>query len=202
MGEQVHVITPSARPHNLPRIAAALQQSLGAVGPWHWWVVLDLPPTSLSILGIRELVGRMPNLTIWFHHAPTPGAWGHPQRSAALDHIRKGWVWTCDDDNVPHPAFGQRLAELIAAHPLRYAFVFDQQRRDGRRLVAAPENLRPEGVDTAQYVCHRSLIADERVRPVPADDGGFIQRIYQRSPESFVFVNEALTYHNWLQEDV
>ena len=208
----IHIITPSARPDNLARVFESILGSFQvddrrighgrSVAPnytWRWWVVLDMEPQPFPEDFRKILAGKWgERISVFFWHQPTPGAWGHPQRSAALEYIRDGWVWVLDDDNLCHPEFGRRLARLITEHPDTGAFVFTQERADGRTLHPSAEALRPEGVDTAQYVIRRDVIGPERVLSVPADDGGFVQRVYQREPGRFVFVDEVLTYHNRL----
>lgn len=197
MSEKLHIITPSARPENLADLWVSMSDCYVQFD-LHWWVVLDLAPQPLP-LAFREILAEYGHrITVWFHHQPTPGAWGHPQRSAALDHIPDGWVWTLDDDNLCHPQFADHLATLFVAYPDAGAFVVRQQRADGRMLAAHPDHLHPEGVDTAQYIVRRDVIGEARVQAVPADDGGFIQRVYQAHPDRFVFVDTVLCYHNAL----
>jgi hypothetical protein len=195
--EKLHVITPATRLENLALSWISLSDCYVQFD-LHWWIVIDLVPQPFPE-SVRNILAEYGNrITIWFHHAPTPGAWGHPQRSAAIDFISDGWVWTLDDDNLCHPQFAERLHELMAEHPDKQAFVVAQDRADGRTLIPTAETLRPEGVDTAQYIIRRDLIGDERIKPIPADDGGFVQRIYESNPSAFVFIEDVLCYHNRL----
>jgi len=126
-------------------------------------------------------------------------AFGHAQRSYALDHISDGWVWTLDDDNLCYPDFGKRLHELLRENPNAGGFIVGQERADGGRLHASPGNVRPGLIDTAQYIMHRHIIGEERIKQVNMDDGGFAQRVYSSAPESFVFCDELLAWHNRLE---
>ncbi len=200
MTERLHVITACTRPQNLPELARSLSNVREMFG-LHWWIVLDMAPRPFPS-ELRNLISEWAeHLTVFFWDQPTPGAWGHPQRSAALNYIDEphAWVWTLDDDNLCHPDFGAWLIEAIRKHPAARAIVFAQDRAHEGILHAGPGNLRTGGVDTAQYVVRRDLIGSERVQSIPGDDGGFIQRIYQRAPEQFVFIDGVVTWYNWLR---
>jgi hypothetical protein len=215
--ECLHVITAISRPDNIPALWGSLLMLARSLREDKadppgvptldlcWWVVLDsaprpLPPPLLRILGGKaEAVPIVP----LFHASPSRDAtgrptFGHAQRNAALEYIQDGWVWALDDDNLCHPSFGLRLRELLRDHSEAGAFVVGQDRADGRRLHAAPSEVAPCRVDTAQYVVRRNVIGTERVRSIHGDDGGFIGRLYARYPERFVFCDEVLAWHNRL----
>lgn len=216
--ERLHVITAVTRLDNLPVLReslAGLARSLRAgdgdptglpsLDLW-WWVVLDSAPRPLPApvaALLRDDGAGAPPVVPLFHPGPARDAagqpaFGHAQRSAALDHIEGGWVWTLDDDNLCHPRFGPRLRALIRDHPGAGAFVVGLDMADGRRLHAVPSEVAPTRVDTAQYVLRRDVIGDERLRPVHGDDGGFVQRVFARHPDRFVFCDEVLAWHNRL----
>ena len=211
MPERLHIITPLNRLENLPRLARSVAESgLAARFAVSWWLMVnreDVPPALAGEIAlptggepteedIRVLVVKSP---AWGYDARGLAAFGHAQRSHALDLIGDtdpGWVWVLDDDNLVHPDFAAGLAELMAAHPSARGFVVGQHPADSSPRPIGPEWLRPGYVDTAQYILRRDLIGAERVRQVHADDGAFIGRVYAAHPADVVFCERVLTYWN------
>lgn len=197
----LHIITPLNRPNNLFDVAVSIAESgLTQHFALTWWVMLNGPPVRAGHgMGMAGADVRMVSSPASGLDAEGKPAFGHAQRAHALDLIEgDGWVWVLDDDNLVHPLFASRLAELIAADPSAGAFVFGQLRADGRTLTPHPLNLSPGYVDTAQYVIRRDVIGEERIRPVHADDGAFVGRVYAAHPEVFRFIPEILCYWNHL----
>lgn len=190
----LHVITPCTRRANLSAVATSLLP-LRACMATRWWIVCDMSPCALGSDVWRQLHGD--DVVFFYPHANAPGAGGHHQRSAALDYIADGWTWTLDDDNLVHPAFITHIVPHLQRHDID-AIIMAQYRADGRTLRATPENVRPDAIDTAQYVVRRSFIADERIAGIAGEDGGFIQRIYQRAPDRCLFIDEVACWHNRL----
>jgi len=200
--ERLHIITPVGRPDHLPRLAQSLSASgLADRFAVVWWLMFNGPIDHTPVPG-AHVVHRIESPAHGFDADGRP-AFGHAQRAHALDLIGDtdtGWCWVLDDDNLVHPDFARGLDALIRLHPHARAFVVAQRRADGYTFPVCPENIRPCGIDTAQYILRRDLIGAERIRPGYAGDGGFVQRVYQREPSAFVLApNAVLAYHNGME---
>lgn len=112
--------------------------------------------------------------------------------------VSDGWLLFIDDDNRLHPGLLARLSTLIEAHPDARAFVFDclYPGMYEDRLRAGPTRMRPCQVDGGQLVLHASIAKSVAIAPHGCYDGVYAQVLYQRHVDAFIFVNEALTYHN------
>ena len=76
---------------------------------------------------------------------------------------------------------------------------FNQNLPDGtRRLTVSPEKMRVNEVDTGQVVLCRESIGN--IRRTPADaycgDGCMIEAVFKAHPDSFIFLNEPLSWYN------
>jgi hypothetical protein len=186
----LHVVTPCARPGNLPRIAesiraAALPESMAL----HWLVVLDdrFDLGEVSVEGATVVTSP-----------GTTGVAGHAQRNDALERIGSGWIVFVDDDNLLHPSLPSVLDRTLRANPNARFVVFDQDLGDGIRR-ARPENVRVSGIDSAQFAFERAFAGDERFDVYAySADGIFAARLFQRSPRSFAFVPETAAFYNAL----
>jgi len=102
---------------------------------------------------------------------------------------------------VLHPAFLGAIGKLIRLHPAKLAFAFNQIRWDHHgNLPARPERMVPDQIDNSMFVVHTDLIGGERydIQRAGQEDGFFFQGLYGRMPEAFLFVDEYLTYYNYL----
>lgn len=109
------------------------------------------------------------------------------------------WFMWLDDDNRMHPALLARLAELVDQHRNAAAFVFSMLRPDfGGILRASPDNMQPGRVDGGQVVLWApwSTTRAPDWKSGAMGDGEYLQALYRREPDAFVFVDEPLTYHN------
>ena len=205
MRPELHIITPVGRPQLLPRVAASLAASqLRQRFAVTWWVMYNAPAVppgaaaGLSTTRAADTVITVPS--------PAPGldatgrpAYGHAQRAHALDLMGDTstvWTWVLDDDNLVHPDMAAGLSALIQHCPDARGFIVGQERADGAWFTPCSALVMPGTIDTAQYILRRDLIGAERIRPVYADDGGFIQRVFQAAPKAFVFSDTVLTYWN------
>jgi hypothetical protein len=157
----LHILTACSRTEGLAAIAATLADAPAELRiTWH--VGYDLT---------RQHVG------------------GQAIKNHLLDSIGDGWVWICDDDNLPAPGFFARLLSLPAATDM---YLFGQQRPEG---YAAPGMPRVGQTDAAQAVIRRSAIGTLRIPEQYDGDGHWIAAIYL-SCHNAVLVNEPLTTYN------
>lgn len=169
----LHILTACSRPERLPRLAQAIAQAAqdapGVAVRWH--VAFDLE---------RRHVG------------------GQAVKNQLLDSIPAddpGWVWICDDDNIPHPDFFPRLAALAAGEVMIGGYLFAQQRgpaEGGRVLPAAAPRV--GYVDAAQLVARRAYIGGHRIPEAYDGDGAWILGMYL--PFAVALWDEPLTLYN------
>jgi hypothetical protein len=164
---KLHVLTAVTRPENLPRLAASL--------------AVAAPPVEI--------------IWHWRFDPELGNVGGQALKNAMLDEIEDGWCWILDDDTVAHPLLFERLTEVIDSET--QAVVVNQERADGRYLVARPEDVRAGWIDAGQAILRRDLIGDHRLQPSYIGDGLLLEEILP-SCENVVYLNETLSYHNAL----
>jgi hypothetical protein len=68
------------------------------------------------------------------------------------------------------------------------------------RLKADPDKVTVGNIDTAQYMFRASIVEGLRFDETRYDaDGVFIEELYQRHKDKFLFVNQPLCYYNYLR---
>ncbi|HEY2324862.1 MAG TPA: glycosyltransferase family A protein [Thermoanaerobaculia bacterium] len=192
----LHIVTPCIRVGNLGKIAESIRAAHVPDGmKLHWLVVLD-NRFGLDVEKARNAVSAVPGAEVELARSEGPGEYAQCNR--ALELISSGWIVFLDDDNLFHDALPARLAEAIRRHPDAGAIVYDQKLGDRVRR-AAPRNVRVSRVDSGQFAVSRAFVADDRFSVyAPSADGAFIEALYGRAPEQFVFLSETLAYYNAL----
>ena len=160
----LHILTACSRPGGLAAIADALSAAPSGLD-LRWHVGFDLA---------RRHIG------------------GQAVKNALLDGIDDGWVWVCDDDNLPAPGFLYRLAVLLGDDACD-GYLFGQL-RPGGYVPPVPPAL---GVtDVAQVVLRRRAIGAHRLPAQYDGDGHWICAIWRDHPGRIALVDEALTLYN------
>jgi hypothetical protein len=147
-----------------------------------------------------DTIHTQPGLTCVVRHAVNQkSTTGYAQMNAALGVIRSGWVWQCDDDNLPVEGFFPRLAAEIAANPQAQVILVAQQLPD--RVV--PPVPKPLEMDSAQFVYRREAVGSLRFTIWDyCADGVFIEALCgQVKPEEIVLIQEPLTNYNAFRPD-
>lgn len=185
----IHVVTPVTRPRNLPAIYTAI---LACGHPFHWHVVFDFGEQA------DEGTVPYPYTDYVWHPSNGRGAWGNLQRNRGLDDITAGYVYFCDDDNIPHRDLFDR-AMAMQENTDRIVIV-NQVHKDGSLRLRANGEINLGDIDTAQAFIPRALIGDLRweAMPNPADYG-FLRALWKKYPEKFLFLDENLSYYNHLR---
>lgn len=195
---KLNVVTPCSRPDNLPAIHEAL---IPFVGKIHWYIIYDMLKIDTR-KGVY--VPKVPWATV---HATTDGEsrFGNAQRNLALELIKDGWVWFCDDDNLPTMLFIDNIEEVVRKYPEVDGIVCRQIFKGGvTRLRAMPENMVVNRVDSAQVILKRRLIGNTRFELGRYEaDGIFIQKVYETNLDrKWWFVGEdgvPVVYYNALR---
>lgn len=165
MMQTLHILTACSRPEGLAPIARALGVPMPTVA-LQWHVGFDL---------VCAHVG------------------GQAVKNRLLDSISisDGWVWVCDDDNLPHPAMLAALPLLLHDDtPDGYLFAQDRGPQ-GYHAVAAPCVGR---TDIAQLLIRRDAIGTHRIPESYDGDGQWIVNLYQQ--RALHQVADVPTYYN------
>jgi hypothetical protein len=182
------VITPCARPENLPLLEESLD--LDRV---KWLIVYD------TTNGPFTKRFNHPNITEIGHPTPPGGCAGHAQRNKGLDCVFEGLIYFLDDDTVMHPSFG-KIFPLLKGDD--HFYTFDQQRWDD--FVSSPggtfrgDTPAVTKIDSAQYVvprhmCGRFIENDYRA------DGFFIEEVHRSFPGAHTYFPVVACYYNYLR---
>lgn len=156
----LHVLTACSRPEGLPAISQALAAApAGVTVRWH--IGFDLA---------RQHVG------------------GQAVKNALLDDLTDGWVWICDDDNLPASGFLDRLVELLGRDCAGYLF---GQMRPGGAVPALPPAV--GRTDVAQLVVRREAVGDLRIPEQYDGDGHWICQVWT---QAMALIDEPLTGYN------
>lgn len=201
----LNLVTALSRPSNIPSIL----QSMGCVIDvpairLRWIVVYDAesesspPPVELEEATKSMIATVVP--VPW-----TKGAcrFGINQKNYGIDHAETGYYHLLDDDNIVHPAFFKRVAEVIKANPDKRAFGFNQLRWDQHGdLPCRADRMIPGRIDNTMFVVHTDFIGSKRYDLAKAgmEDGFFFQDLYHQDPNAWVFVDEYVTYYNYLSQ--
>lgn len=157
----IHVLTACSRPEGLAPIGQTLAAAPDGLDV-RWHVGYDLA---------RQHVG------------------GQAVKNRLLDDISDGYVWICDDDNLPAPGFLARLLTLPPA-PL---YLFGQRRPAGRCQPALPPAVGQ--TDAAQLVAHISAIGGRRLPEQYDGDGHWITAVWAACGGGLL-IDEPLTLYN------
>jgi hypothetical protein len=184
--KKLTIITPCTRPGNLMRI----KESIPFEHVEAWIIVYDEAVTP------NAHVFDDPRIQEY-------GCQGHSiagniQRNYALDRIGDTYVYFLDDDTLMHPDMGSFLETIEPNH----IYTFDQQRN--AKEFPFTETLKGDTIemfhiDTAMFLIDASLIQNIRwtVDEYTAD-AIFITECYSSHPEKWTYVNQTLSYYNWL----
>jgi NADH:ubiquinone oxidoreductase subunit len=105
-----------------------------------------------------------------------------------------------DNDNLIPFGVLSWLHELIETNPPKI-FMFGQiwDSQGIKRLNAKPENCIPCKCDLAQVFVHGSFLKDITWTNDYHNDGLFIETLYKRYPNDFVFINDVNVWYNALR---
>ena len=156
----LHILTACSRPSGLTRLADALASAPACLAA-QWHVGFDLACQHVG---------------------------GQAVKNRLLDQVRDGWVWVCDDDNLPVPGFFAYLAQAAPADLLLFS-----QTRHGRMVHAAAPRL--DETDIAQAVIRRDTIGDTRLPEVYNGDGAWLMQVAAQT-QSVALIDLPLTAYN------
>lgn len=190
----LHIITPVSRPQNLPALSQSIKAALIPEITVEWWIVYDAEAQTTELPGVTCHFLAAHSMA----NGKRVSVAGNLQYNSALDQIQDGWVYFLDDDTTLHHRLIKAVAPLLLNIP-GCNIAFNQNMPDGtRRLTVSPDHMRVNAVDTGQVVLCRESIGT--IRRTPADaycgDGRMIEAVFKAHPNSFIFLNEALSCYN------
>ena len=192
---QFHVVTRCSRVSNLLTLLDTVYSS-GVSVSWH--IVFDtkhVKDIEVSLLARLYEVGA----NLYFREGD---GWGLSNLNDILKALPNGYVSHLDDDNLIHPEYYKVLTKAIKNNPKKKVFCYGQlvdvisrYNRD-----ASPENTVVGGIDLAQYTVHTDVYKTMSYGSGYTADGEFIEAYHKSNPEEFVFINEVISYYNYLQQ--
>lgn len=109
------------------------------------------------------------------------------------------YVHFLDNDNLIPFEVLQRLEPFLNKSPKIIMFSQIWHANGIKRLNAKPENCVPCKCDIAQLFVHGSFLKDMTWTNDYHNDGLFIEELYKRYPNDFVFINDVNVYYNALK---
>lgn len=180
---ELNIITPCFRTENLKIIKETIRFDLIN----KWYIIYD---TSRTPFVKRYNDPQIIELEV--NHR----CCGAPQRNLGLDTITSGSVYMLDDDNVMHHNFWNLLEKF---EPNKI-YTFDQLRcrSEGKLTDFKGGRYKKCQIDSAQFVVPKELIDKQRWVIAGCGDGIFIEELYSRHPDKFIYVPEVGCWWNKL----
>lgn len=187
----LYLVTPCARPSNL----RALRDSLSPEHDWVWLIVYSTKPDAFQFTddpNIHEvwcgLKGADDN---------DRSTYGNMERNFAISLISspEAYLYFLDDDNLVHPSFWSHIYPVLTNGTADF-ITFDQQ-RTSTQIFHGPIG-RVYNIDTAMFVCRRSLVADARWRLWKYEADGLFAEKMQTRAQHHVYVPHVCAYYNAL----
>tara|TARA_R110000737_G_scaffold341145_1_gene364633 strand:+ start:664 stop:2517 length:1854 start_codon:yes stop_codon:yes gene_type:complete len=204
---KINVITRCTRTSNLLKIKPTVFDTVKSEGiEIHWHIMFDtgaLKDIDAEILAELDQA----NTTIHFIKGKKGGMM-YPETTDLIRSIKTGWFYLLDDDNIMHPEFYQRVRDA-AAQPSNSGkqVIMVGQSVDGKDFTglqyreATPESTGFRKTDIAQILFSGELLETYGFTASYAADGYFIEEVYTNNPSTFVWINEVLSYYNFLEKE-
>ena len=194
----LHVITRCTRIENLDLVKLSLPESV------QWHIIIDTRIVSSIETSYLE---KFNDNYLYFWRSFL-GDMGHQLLNRVIDKIpQEDWIYILDDDNEMHPELFSEINMSLEKNPEKEGFIFSQN-INGKDFTglkvreALPENVKVQRIDMAQFLLKRSLIGKNRFAPgTYVADGIFIEELFQKNPEKFLFVDKILCNYNSLKKD-
>jgi len=198
--KKLHIITRCSRPGNLPRIAESIPLDRNI----QWHVIFDSTRVqSVDTELLRLLYDR--NTKIYFESSDK-GDYLYPQMSKIIKNnipvSINDWVYCLDDDNILHVD----LIDEFSRIENKYSVIVFNQFVDGKDFtglnirLAKPENTKVKHIDLAQFIVRRDIFSTIDFKEGYDADGKFIERVYARERDNFIFIDKILCHYNYLQK--
>jgi glycosyltransferase involved in cell wall biosynthesis len=193
---KLNIITRCTRLQHLLTIKDSVFQYPEADVTWH--ILFDT--SVLKDIEFDLLQKLQNNKTIFYFIEGKEDDLLYPQSMSVVKTIKEGYVYYLDDDNILHPDFIPVISQIAKESKI---YVVDQfvDKKDFTGLeyrIASPENTRYQGIDMAQMLIHFSVFTRYEFIGDYAADGHFAEKIYKENPSWFEYINQTLSYYNYL----
>ena len=192
----INIITRCTRPYNLLKIKESLlnNKKINII----WWVIFDttvLKDIDVELLSQLNSVDFKINLRFL---KSTSGACGYDLINQILKEIKPDeWMYLLDDDNILHPDFSDIGDVKTDKSVITFSQFVDKKDFTGLEYrIAIPENMRFQGIDSAQILIKRSMVVEFALNY--AADGILIDTLYKSNPEEFLLIDKVLCYYNYI----
>lgn len=202
---KIEIITRCTRPTLLNKVLVSILANKIPEVDLHWHIIVDTSVVKTIDTGCLTASGIPVTSYFW---EGVPGDMGHSLINRVIDKLyadgNDSWIYILDDDNEIHPDFFSSVYESYETEDVE-GMIFSQYvgGKDFTKLEireAKPENVKVQKIDMGQFLLHLSLIGDVRFAPNQyIADGLFIEEIYSKNPDNFVFIDKVLCNYNSLQ---
>lgn len=203
---KISIITRATRLQNLKTVKESVFNNIPKGCEINWHVIFDT--TNLKDIDAELLFDLKDDSTTFFHFEKGDAVGMlYPQCSAIISKMRNGWVYFLDDDNIIHEGFYEYVLKTSLKNPEKKVHVVSQNvdKKDFTGLefrIAAPEFMKVQGVDLAQYIVSTEVYNEYEYTYLPdyRADGILISSVHAEHPEWFTFTESILSHYNYLQK--
>lgn len=192
--KKITIITPSCRPENLLKIKNSLNFNFIT----EWIIVYD---SSKVIKNDKLFLNDINKDNISEYFYSNIGISGNPQRNFAKKNIKNKntYLYYLDDDNIIHSDF-YKLLSIIGENKL---CTFNQKniRYGDENQILLGNNIEIDRIDTAMYLIDYKLNKLTQWNPHRYNaDGYYIKEIYENKKNNWIYINNELSYWNYLSD--
>jgi len=188
----LNIITPISRPELIPHlfknICEKIFRQMNCI--WHC-----IPDKSKIANPIKSLA---PWMIVYDDYIEKNDNYGNYQRNVALKKIKEGWIYFLDDDNLFHPDFAHTVIQSVKNYPNAKVIIFSQLEKDGQIRLKSIDKPILKKIDTGSFIIKRDII-NKYPCDVYHSDFLLLEDCYNRHPDGFVGIDEAVTYYNCLR---
>jgi glycosyltransferase involved in cell wall biosynthesis len=197
---KLNIITRCTKPYFLPQVKKSINFNTPKINiKWH--IIFD---TSVLKDIDASLLKKLNNkYTTFYFIEGKPGDLLYPQSMEVINQINEGFIYYLDDDNLLHPYFLKSISTNITEDKIYVVdqFVNFKDFTNKEYRIASPENMKLRGVDVAQLIFPRSIFDSFKWKGDYCADGLLVEEIMFKDPNYFRYINETLSYYNYLVED-
>lgn len=200
--ENISILTRCSRTKNLLDIKESI--TTNQLFNITWYILFDI--SSISEIDTSILYKlKTSNIKVEFIFGKSvDGSLGINLVNDVIDKLPNSeWVYILDDDNILHENFYSRINEVVNENKNILGIIFSQK-VDGKDFTGLdirqsnPDSVKPKQIDIAQYLLKKEIVGNVRYEMSYITDGVFIENIYNSNKDKFIFIDDVLSYYNYL----